>query len=232
MNILTEVEEMKVINNKYLTYYVNIVTNAFNDSHNRNDDDYYENHHYVPKSIIKNNNLVKLTLREHFICHRLLPKFLIGDHQKKMLFALRKMTTVKRYTATVKSSRVFEKLKKISCKHTEETKKLISLNTVNTHKGQIPWNKGMTMEDDWKEKRQKGADDYRANNPGWDKNWREAQRKAEPKRLKSISRQVSINGIAYPSAREAFRTINSIKYPTLIKRIESKNFPEYNWITT
>lgn len=55
---------------------------------------YYESHHIIPKSIIRDNspdNLVNLTLREHFICHLLLTKIYTGINQIKMEYALKRM---------------------------------------------------------------------------------------------------------------------------------------------
>jgi hypothetical protein len=49
-----------------------------------------EKHHILPRSMggLDKDNLVKLTLREHFIAHLLLPKMCIRqDHKQKMVFA-------------------------------------------------------------------------------------------------------------------------------------------------
>lgn len=58
--------------------------------------EYYEKHHILPKSLGGNNdetNLVKLTAREHFICHWLLVKMYEKGsvERKKMLFAFWRM---------------------------------------------------------------------------------------------------------------------------------------------
>lgn len=55
---------------------------------------YVESHHIVPKSLggtDERSNLVKLTAREHFICHLLLVRMLSGEDRKKMLFAAHNM---------------------------------------------------------------------------------------------------------------------------------------------
>lgn len=61
---------------------------------------YGERHHIVPRALGGDNspnNLVRLTAREHFICHRLLVKMLIGNEKAKMISAaymmLKKHTT-------------------------------------------------------------------------------------------------------------------------------------------
>lgn len=55
---------------------------------------YSETHHIIPKSLGGSNrkeNLVKLTPKEHFICHRLLPKMTSDIAKNKMLYAIRRM---------------------------------------------------------------------------------------------------------------------------------------------
>lgn len=69
-----------------------------------------EGHHIYPKSIIKNNKLVFLSIKEHFICHWLLTKMLTGEEQKKMFGAMSYMT----YRKSLSS---FETQKCMSFKH-------------------------------------------------------------------------------------------------------------------
>lgn len=55
---------------------------------------YVEEHHIIPTSIGGSDekwNLVKLTAREHFICHLLLLRMLSGNHRGKMIFAAHNM---------------------------------------------------------------------------------------------------------------------------------------------
>lgn len=82
-------------NNKWLTIYLNLISRALNREINKSQ--YFESHHIIPKSIspeyIKEEwNLVRLTAREHYICHRILPKITIGKHKKSMIHALWGMT--------------------------------------------------------------------------------------------------------------------------------------------
>ena len=79
---------MSIFNNsKYTNWYQNIILAA----RNRNlFDTYAEIHHIIPKCLGGDNskdNLVKLTAREHFICHLLLTKMTSGSAQIKMCFA-------------------------------------------------------------------------------------------------------------------------------------------------
>ena len=73
------------IKNKYTKWYFNIISNA----QNRNVTGYTEKHHIIPKSLggsNKKENLVKLTAREHFICHWLLTKMVLETKQKYQMW--------------------------------------------------------------------------------------------------------------------------------------------------
>lgn len=80
------------IDNKYTKIYFNIIHNATQ----RVLTGYKENHHIVPKSLGGPNsadNIVALTAREHFICHRLLVKMTESTNKQKMAYAVRRMLT-------------------------------------------------------------------------------------------------------------------------------------------
>ena len=96
------------LQNKYTRIYFMIIDRA----KSRNIDSYTESHHIIPKSLGGSNdksNLVRLTAREHFICHLLLVKMTTGESKRKMsyaLWALAKMDkTGNRYKT---SSRIFQ----------------------------------------------------------------------------------------------------------------------------
>lgn len=60
----------------------------------------YEVHHCIPRCLGGSDtigNLVKLTLREHMLAHRLLVKFLKGESFYKMNFALKCMSSSNKY---------------------------------------------------------------------------------------------------------------------------------------
>jgi len=72
--------------NKYSTWYFSIISNAKINSK----DGYTEQHHIIPRSLGGTNdisNLVHLTYREHFICHKLLTKMTEGVNLDKMIKA-------------------------------------------------------------------------------------------------------------------------------------------------
>lgn len=79
-----------LVDNKYKTAYFKIINNALQDNRDKNKF-YFEKHHIIPKSLGGTNdptNLVLLTAREHYICHKLLTKFTIGESKKKMYCAM------------------------------------------------------------------------------------------------------------------------------------------------
>jgi len=119
-------------------------------------------------------------------------------------------------------------------KCSSETKNKISRNTINTHKGQIPWNKGKAMSATYKAKIVKGLEKYRIANPDWyEKSFGNPaiREKREAKRLAVICKPVCVDGIIYPSATATAKALG-LKKTTLIKRVLSKNFESYRYIST
>jgi hypothetical protein len=115
------------IENKYSKYYYNIVNRA--KSRDLDSNTYTEKHHIIPKSFFKEytvggwlegnpnlkDNLVKLTAREHFICHLLLVRMTEGQAQIKMTHAawrmcLKDSTGVNKRDYKI-SSRIYESLR-------------------------------------------------------------------------------------------------------------------------
>ena len=75
------------LSNKYTKWYESIITNAQQRVNQRG---YFEKHHIVPKSLGGSNdisNLVKLTPKEHFVCHLLLVRMTEGAYKTKMRYA-------------------------------------------------------------------------------------------------------------------------------------------------
>ena len=115
------------IQNKYSKYYYNIINRA--KSRDLDLDIYTEKHHIIPKSFFKEytaggwlegnpnlkDNLVKLTAREHFICHLLLVRMTEGQAKIKMTHAawrmcLKDSTGVNKRDYKI-SSRIYESLR-------------------------------------------------------------------------------------------------------------------------
>jgi hypothetical protein len=129
--------------NKYTTWYMAITDRA----RTRKLDGYTERHHVIPKSLNGTDdktNLVDLTAREHFICHWLLTKMYTGEAKSKMIYALNGMKQNGKFTQryeTLITSRVYESLKKeFSIVHSA------------TMKGRDPWNRGIPITEEQREK--------------------------------------------------------------------------------
>ena len=78
------------LKNKYTKIYFDIINRAATRDLPLNE--YVEKHHIIPKSLSgsnKKSNLVKLTPKEHFVCHRLLVKMTQGKDKVKMSYAIR-----------------------------------------------------------------------------------------------------------------------------------------------
>jgi len=123
---------------KYTKIYFRIINNA----KERELVTYTEKHHIIPKSLGGTNsidNLVKLTAREHFICHWLLTKMVNKLFRPKMMYALYMMRSKSvnhktRYSTKI-TAKVYEKYKR---EHAE--------NSRNLNKGKTPKNKGKKLE--------------------------------------------------------------------------------------
>jgi len=81
--------------NKYTRWYNNIIAKS---QQRVNQIGYTEKHHIIPKSLGGSNdlsNLVRLTPKEHFICHMLLTRMTTGDAKRKMSNAVWGMAHLK-----------------------------------------------------------------------------------------------------------------------------------------
>lgn len=109
--------------NKYSDWYFNIIENAINRNWGKTHTDVYlEKHHYIPLSLGgKDQHIVYLTSREHFVCHALLTKMLFGKEKAKMCWAMMCLKGKNRYI----NSRIYQTIKS-NLKHTPESKKKMS----------------------------------------------------------------------------------------------------------
>jgi len=109
--------------NKYTKWYYHIINGAVN----RRLEIYTEEHHVIPKSMGGTNhsdNLVRLTAREHFLCHLLLTKMVNGQFKHKAIKAARMMAKItgpkqQRYKVT---ARIYESLIRNKIEVSAETK--------------------------------------------------------------------------------------------------------------
>lgn len=142
------------IESKYRHWYYKIIERATQRANRRLSANqilgYSERHHIIPKCMGGGNNkenLVYLSAREHFICHLLLIRFVEKEYIRKMKFALGKFIQNCKLQDRKFTSRQYDIIRKsisearTGFRHTEETIKKIS----EGHKGQIPWNKGLSL---------------------------------------------------------------------------------------
>lgn len=116
--------------NKYTRWYFDIIFNASDRILLKNT--YIEKHHIIPRCMGGTNdksNIVKLTAREHFICHMLLEKMTTGQNKFKLACAAKWMASKHRDKI---SARMYAIIKKIDADHksTAYTKNIKPLLTV------------------------------------------------------------------------------------------------------
>ena len=111
---------------KYTRWYNNIILNA---QARTDSTGYMEKHHIIPRSLgglDNKDNLVKLTAREHFICHWLLTKMTVSKAKSKMIFALNGMKRIttgqKRYSSAI-TSKVYDRIKPSVAKMSSDLQK-------------------------------------------------------------------------------------------------------------
>jgi len=99
--------------------YKKIYNQIIDKAKNRNIDGYYENHHIIPKCVGGKNiksNIVKLTAREHFICHWLLHNIFPENSKLANAFSMMCLVRSENQNRYIPSSRIVEYSKIISRK--------------------------------------------------------------------------------------------------------------------
>jgi hypothetical protein len=115
---------MPFLDSKYTNWYNSIINRAKNRV--LPDGCYTESHHIIPKSLGGNNrkdNIVKLTAREHFVCHWLLTKMVSGKKEKYQMWNAFSCMLYRENPAQVRykvSSRVFKTIKLAGAKIKKE----------------------------------------------------------------------------------------------------------------
>lgn len=206
---------MIFIDNKYTSVYYKIVEN----SKNRKISGYTETHHIIPKSLggtNKPSNLVKLTAREHYICHVLLTRMTEGTDKAKMIHAAFSFIfwVSKKHIRNIKiNSRIFHTLKELRQKNL-----IIEMAKPENKKKSSDGAKKLWSDDEYKKK----ASNKRK------LLWKDSDYLDKMKSRKRTFKKVCINGIIYPSLREAAK--NLILDPsTISKRCSSKHEKFVNW---
>jgi len=92
--------------NKWYRIYFSVIDNAKGRGLNKNEIQYpIEFHHIIPKSMggeDTDDNLVMLTLKEHFVCHHLLTKCVTGKNTYKMKHAYAQMVFCGKFSPTAR----------------------------------------------------------------------------------------------------------------------------------
>lgn len=133
---------------KYNRWYNQIVDRA----RSRITEEYTERHHVKPRSLGGTDtadNLVNLTAREHFICHWLLTKMTTGKDRAKMIYALNGMKRSNKFAQRYET--------KITARVYESLKKEFSVVHSATMKGRDPWNRGIPITEEQREKNRQAA---------------------------------------------------------------------------
>jgi hypothetical protein len=229
---------------EYLKIYNRIVERATN----RDVLGYVEKHHIIPKCLggdNKKSNIVLLTAKEHYICHKLLCE--IYPNESKLKYAFWRMCNVannkyqeRNYKVSAKVySRIKGEISLITSKRTKnysvEMRKLIGEKVSKKLKGRPSGKKGISKPEhsEW----------MKENNPFRGKTHSEEhiqklrEVNSEPKSEKhknNISKnspnnkQCVIEGIAYRSVAEAARQLG-ISENTVRGRVKNKNFKNWSY---
>jgi len=92
--------------NKYTKWYFDIISKPQNDI-------YVENHHIIPKCMggsNDDNNIIRLSARQHFLCHLLLIRMVDAPYKEKLAYAAWQFTMRKNKIKI--TARQYEQLKK------------------------------------------------------------------------------------------------------------------------
>lgn len=119
------------LDNKYTKWYFSIINNAkLSNRIKLNitylDYIYYESHHIIPKSFTNDNsreNLVLLTAKEHFLCHKLLVRMTEGKYKSKMIHALNRMCNSNRKVHYNISPKDYDLIRKMHSKNVSKSMK-------------------------------------------------------------------------------------------------------------
>jgi hypothetical protein len=206
---------MIFINNKYTSVYYKIIER----SRNRKISGYTEKHHIIPKSLGGTNepsNLVRLTAREHYICHVLLTRMTENNNKAKMVHAAAAFIcwTSKNHARAIKiNSRVFEMLKKLRQKNLIEEMSKLENKKKSSHGAKKLWScAGYKQQASSKRKLL----------------WKNLEYLEKMKQRKRTFKKVTINGIEYSSLKEAAERLN-LNPSTISKRCSSKHEKFTNW---
>lgn len=135
----------------YQIAYDKIIAVAQEQDRQKGQGTYFESHHIIPECLGGSNeksNLVLLTAREHFVCHRLLSK--IYPQIRGIQYAIIRMANYRRYGA---SSRAYQSIRKqyaLSVSNDKDRSEAISKRLTGVKKSE-------EHKANWKRSREEGA---------------------------------------------------------------------------
>lgn len=203
------------IPNKYSKWYFTIINSP------KNNLNYYEKHHILPRCMGGTNNkenVVKLSAKQHYICHKLLTKMVRNNsHRTKMYFALHRMiySNSKNMLRYFPSANQYEKLRIIHSKNVSElmskpkTKQHIK-NIIKANKKRV---KGKTLVEQYGQKK---ADEIKAK--------MSESRTGNKNGMFGKTNKISVDGIVYNSTKEA-GLIFGLSARQMGDRAHSKKYP-------
>lgn len=229
---------------EYLKIYNNIIEKAKIRSLNG----YTEKHHITPKCLggsNKKDNIVSLTAKEHYICHKLLCEIYPTEH--KLKYAFWRMCNVannefqdRNYKV---SSRVYDRIKREiqtitsdrTKNYSEATRKLIGEKVSKKLKGRPSGRKGISnpehsvwMKENNPMKGKTHTDEVKLLLSEINSKPKSEEHKNNISKNSPNNKQCIIEGVVYRSVAEAARQLN-ISENTVRGRVKNKNFKNWNY---
>lgn len=224
---------MIFIANKYTNWYNSIIASARN--RELPADTYTETHHILPRSLggLDNpENLVRLTGREHFICHWLLVKMVRSKSTRtSMRYALYRMShvadgTTGRYKITSRKFALIKKHLAKAARHThlgrvdsDETRKRRSAalkGRPSPTRGTVAWNRGIPNTPETKKK----ISESLKGKPAWNKGltWEEEHKQKLSQKMKGMDRP-------HMKKRVKCSHCDLVSTPSAVTRYHNENCP-------
>jgi hypothetical protein len=229
---------------EYLKIYNQIINNA----KSRTINGYTEKHHIVPKCLggtNKKDNIVSLTAKEHYICHKLLCE--IYPDENKLKYAFWRMCNVannefQHRTYTVSSrdyNRIKQEVAEITSKRTKHysdaVRKLIGEKVSKKLKGRPSDKKGIPnpnhsewMKENNPMKGKTHTDEVKAMLREVNSKPKSEEHKSKISRNSPNNKTCVVEGITYRSVAEAARQL-SISENTVRGRVKNKNFKNWSY---
>lgn len=187
----------------YRRIYDQIIERAKYENREKRDGVYYEAHHVIPKCLggkgrvtqyKTHPNVVLLTAKEHYICHRLLCE--IHPNNDSILYAYWYMCNVK----APNQKRTYT----ISMKEYERIRTQYSEMISKRYTGRIPWNVGLTKETDERIKKYGSSKRWNTGLKKGDSETLDRIHTLKMKRVKDLRTNIEYNSIS-----DAARNLNT-----------------------